>query len=111
MPKDVRRRYLALTLVSEQFIDSEDLMSAIRDAIIQLFGEYGASQTNLALIRQNLEKKYVIIRCSHKALEMVKASIASITEINGKPAAVHIERVSGTLKALLKGINASPRGM
>jgi len=33
---------------------------------------------------------------------MVKASIASITEINGKPVAIHIVGVSGTLKALRK---------
>lgn len=102
MPKGVRRRYLALRLVSEQSVGREDLMNAIWDAVIQLFGEYGASQTNLTLIRYNSERNYVIIRCSHKTLEMVKASIASITEINGKPAAIRIQRVSGTLKALLK---------
>ena len=102
MPKGVRRRYLALKLVSDSSVSREDLTNAIWDAIIQLFGEYGASQTNLSLIRYNHEKDYAIVRCSHKALEMVKASIASITEIDGKPAAVHIKRVSGTLKALFK---------
>ena len=100
MPKGVRRRYLALKLVSERSIDQEDLMNTIWDAMIQLFGEYGASQTDLTLIKYNPERNYAIIRCSHKALELVKASIASITEIKGKPAAIHIQRVSGTLKAL-----------
>ena len=101
MPK-LRRRYLALKLVSEQSMSREDLMNAIWDAIIRLFGEYGASQTDLTLIRYNHEGNYVIIRCSHKALEMVKASIASVTEVKRKPAAIHIKGVSGTLKALLK---------
>jgi RNase P/RNase MRP subunit POP5 len=77
-------------------------MNTLWDALIQLFGEYGASQTNLTMIRYNHEGNSAIVRCSHRALEMVKASIASITEINGKPAAVHVNRVSGTLKALLK---------
>jgi RNase P/RNase MRP subunit POP5 len=80
----------------------KDLMNSIWDAIIQLFGEYGASQTDLTLIKYNPERNYAIIRCSHKALEMVRASITSVTEINGKPCAVHTRRVSGTLKALLK---------
>ena len=102
LPKGVRRRYLALKLVSEQSMSREDLMNTIWDAMIQLFGEYGASQTNLTLVKYNPERNYVIIRCSHEALGMVRASIASITEINGKPAAIHIQRVSGTLKALLK---------
>ena len=102
MPKGVRRRYLALKLVTEHSVSREDLMNAIWDSIIQLFGEYGASQTNLTLIRYNSERNYAVIRCSHKVLEMVSASVASITEINRKPAAIHIQRVSGTLKALLK---------
>ena len=102
LPRAVRRRYLALKLVSDSSLSREDLMNTIWDALIQLFGEYGASQTGLTLIRFNHERDSAIVRCSHKALEMVKASIASITEINGKPAAVHVKRVSGTLKALLK---------
>ena len=102
MPRGVRRRYLALKLVSDGSVRREELMNAIWDAIIQLWGEYGASQTDLALIRYSSERDYAILRCSHRALEMVKASIASITEINGKPAALHIRRVSGTLKALIK---------
>ena len=79
-------------------------MKTVWDAIIQLFGEHGASQTDLALIKYNPERNCAIVRCSHKALELVKASIASITEINGKPAAIHIQRVSGTLKALRKKV-------
>ncbi len=102
MPKGVRRRYLTLKLASEHSVSREDLMSIIWDAIIRLFGEYGASQTDLALIKYNPETNYAIIRCSHKALDMIKASITSITEINGKPAAIHTQRVSGTLKALSK---------
>jgi len=102
LPKGVRRRYLAVKLVSEQPISREDLMDTIWDAIIQLFGEYGASQTDLSLIQYQPEKNCAIVRCSHKALEVVKASIASITEISGKPAAIHIQMISGTLKALLE---------
>ena len=73
MPRGVRRRYLALKLVSDGSVRREELMNAIWDAIIQLWGEYGASQTDLALIRYSSERDYAILRCSHKALEMVKA--------------------------------------
>ena len=88
--------------MSEQVINEKDVIDAIWSAILKLFGEYGASQVDLALIEYNLQKNYAVVRCLHKALEMVKASIASITEINGKPAVVHIVGVSGTLKALRK---------
>jgi ribonuclease P/MRP protein subunit POP5 len=98
----VKRRYLALKVVSEQPVDERDVMDAVWKAVLQLFGEYGASQANLSLIDCNPEKSCVIVRCSHKALDMVRASVASITEINGKPAAIHVPGVSGTLRALRK---------
>lgn len=88
--------------MSEQLLNEKDVIHAIWSAILKLFGEYGASQVNLALIEYEPQKSYAVVRCLHKALEMVKASIASITEINGKPAAIHIVGVSGTLKALRK---------
>jgi RNase P/RNase MRP subunit POP5 len=75
-------------------------MDAIWNAVLKLFGEYGASQTSLILMKYNLEPSYAILRCSNKALDMVKASIASITQINSKPIALRVLGVSGTLKGL-----------
>jgi RNase P/RNase MRP subunit POP5 len=88
--------------VSEEKLGREDLMDAIWNAILRLFGEYGASQVSLTPIEINTERNYAILRCSHRALEMVRAAIASITEINAKPSAVHVIGVSGTLKSLKK---------
>ncbi|UCE43949.1 MAG: ribonuclease P [Candidatus Bathyarchaeota archaeon] len=102
LPKGVRRRYLALKITGEQSVSREDLLNTLWDSTIQLFGEYGASQTDLRLTRYDSEGNHAIIRCSHKTLEMTKAAVASITEIDGRPVAIHIQRVSGTLKALLK---------
>jgi ribonuclease P/MRP protein subunit POP5 len=96
----VKRRYLGLKVVGEQLVDGRNVMDAIWKAVLQLFGEYGASQVNLSLVDSNPEKSCVIVRCSHKALDMVRASVASITEIDGKPAAIHVLGVSGTLRAL-----------
>jgi len=98
----VRRRYLALKIMGEQFIEKEDLIRALWDAVLQLFGEYGASCVNLSLIGYEAEGNYAILRCSHGALDMVRASIASMTEIKGKPVAIHVLGVSGTLKSLRK---------
>jgi len=102
----VRRRYLAVRVQSEKPVGSKEVLDAIWTALTQLFGEYGASQSELTLIRNSKQKSYFILRCSHKALPMVRASIASITEINDKQATAHIIRVSGTLKALRKNNKA-----
>lgn len=98
----VRRRYLALKVEGEKPSSERDLVRAIWNSILQLFGEYGASQTNLYLVEFNPEDGYAILRCSHKTVDMVRAAIATITRVNEKPVAIHVVRVSGTLKSLRK---------
>ncbi len=105
MPKRVRRRYLALEVNSEQAVTERDVMNAVWEAVLKLFGEYGSSKTDLSLMEADLQRNYAIVRCSHTSLERVRASIASITEINGNPAVVHVSGVSGTLKSLRKKVS------
>ncbi len=102
MSSRVKRRYLAAKVEMEEPIEERDLLDSVWTALSQLFGEYGASQAELSFIRDHEQKEYFILRCSRRALPMVRASIASITEIGEKPATVHVLRVSGTLKALRK---------
>jgi len=102
LPKGVRRRYLAFKIVSEGTVTEGELTKALWDAVLRLFGEYGASQTGLLLVEHSEERNYAVLRCRHKALELVRASVASITELKGKPAVLHVIGISGTLKALHK---------
>jgi len=104
----VRRRYLALKVVSEQPVDGRDVIDAVWKAVLRLFGEYGASQASLSLIEYDSQKNYAIVRCSRRALEMVRASVASITEMNERPTVIRVLGVSGTLRALRK--KALPTG-
>jgi len=100
----VRRRYLALLVESEDSVERGELTDAIWKAVTQLFGEYGASQAGMAVIDYDEQSRRGVVRCSHKALPMVKASIASITKMNGKSTAIRVLGVSGTLKALRKRV-------
>lgn len=100
MTRRVKRRYLLLHVVGDQPISEGALMDTLWKALFQLFGEYGASQARLVLIDYNSQEGYAIVRCLNKALEMVRASITSVTEMDDKPAAIHVSRISGTLKAL-----------
>jgi RNase P/RNase MRP subunit POP5 len=101
----VRRRYLALKVESEEPLSERDLVRAIWGSILQLFGEYGASQTNLYLVEFSPEDGCGILRCSHKAVDMVRASVAAMTRVNEKSVAIHVVRVSGTLRALRKKVS------
>jgi len=98
--KRIKRRYLALQLECEGLPTERELMDAIWAAVTKLYGEVGASLTGLTLIDFDLERKVAVVRVSLAALCMVKASLATVTSIGGREAAVHVLAVSGTLKAL-----------
>ncbi|KON31349.1 hypothetical protein AC478_02985 [miscellaneous Crenarchaeota group-1 archaeon SG8-32-3] len=102
MLKRFKRRYLALQLDSEGLPSRKEFIDAVWGAITKLYGEQGASQTSLVLIDYDLEKKTAILRTSLITLDLVRASLATITSIASKEAALHITAVSGTIKALRK---------
>ncbi|KPV63039.1 MAG: Ribonuclease P protein component 2 [Candidatus Bathyarchaeota archaeon BA1] len=102
MSQPVRRRYLALRIVSGHPLNEREVMSAIWDATLRIFGEYGVSRAGPTLIEYDPQKNRAIVRCSHLVLDMVRAAIASITEVNGKTSTFHVLGVSGTLRALRK---------
>jgi len=106
LTKYVRRRYLALKVESEEGgVDQRAVSDAVWNTVLRLFGEVGCSQTGLYLVHFDEKKEYAVLRCSHKALPMVKAAIASITKIDNKPTAIHVLRVSGSIKTLSKKVD------
>ncbi len=102
--KRIKRRYLALQVDSEEVPSRKDFMDAVWSAVVKLYGEYGASQTSLALIDYDVEKKMAVIRTSLATVDLVRASLALITSVTGREAAVHVLAVSGTIKALRKKV-------
>lgn len=104
MSERLRRRYFAIKLETAEEIDKRKVVNAIWNAIYELFGDYGASKTGLATIDYKEEDKLLILRCHHKAVDMVRAAIAFITKIDNKPIAMHVIAVSGTIKALKRKI-------
>jgi RNase P/RNase MRP subunit POP5 len=98
----VKRRYLLLKIDSAAAVEEGDLKDAVWNAVTKLFGEYGASKVALFFVKYDREQKKAVLRCSLRALEMVYASIVSITKIRNESAAVHVLRVSGTIRALYR---------
>jgi ribonuclease P/MRP protein subunit POP5 len=98
--KRVKRRYLALQLELEGVPGEKELMDAVWGSVARLYGEVGASLTSMALIRLDAERNVAVVRTSLETLDMVRASLACITQIAGREASVHVLGVSGTIKAL-----------
>jgi len=100
----LKRRYLAVRVDSEYAFKEREIMDSIWRAVFQLFGEYGASKTGLSLMGFDESGRLLFLRCFHDALEMVRASVASVTAIKEFNVALHVVGVSGTLKALRKRV-------
>ena len=52
------------------------------------------------MIDYEQEKRIAIIRAALVSVNMVRAAIASVTRMGDKPVALHVLRVSGTLRSL-----------
>ena len=102
MLKKVKRRYLALTIDSPETCCANDFVDAVWESVAKLYGEHGCSIVSMSLISFDSEKKCAVLRAGHTNLEMVRTALASITKISCKPAAVHVLRISGTLRGLRK---------
>jgi len=98
--KRSKRRYLLLQFDADGTLSQREFIDAVWGSITQLYGESGASSTNLSLINYNEERKSALIRISLNALQSVRASLALITRIADKEASVHVIRISGTIKSL-----------
>jgi len=98
----VKKRYLALQIESVEPLEEEDIKDVVWSAVTRLFGEYGASQAGLFLVEYDKQTKQAVLGCSLKALWMVRASIAAVTEVKDNLAALHVLRISGTLRGLRK---------
>jgi RNase P/RNase MRP subunit POP5 len=98
--KLTKYRYIALKVFCSGGFDEGKVVDAVRNAVSQLFGEYGASRALLSFVSFDEERNYIILRCSHAALDMVRASTASITRIDNMEVMLHTVGVSGSLSAL-----------
>ena len=102
--KRVKRRYLALQVETTSALNPRHLIDAIWNAVSSLYGEYGASKTNLSLIEYFSETNRAIVRTTLVSLNQVRASLVTITSINDTHVSLHVLAISGTIKALKKNI-------
>ncbi|MCW3997195.1 MAG: Rpp14/Pop5 family protein, partial [Candidatus Bathyarchaeota archaeon] len=97
--KRVKRRYIGIQIESPYSLQPNDVIDAIWSTIAKLYGEYGASKTNMSLIDYNPEIKQAIIRTNLLSLNLVRSSIATITSIKGEQVTLHVISISGTIKS------------
>lgn len=99
-PRRVKRRYIALRVLGDGAFAFKDIMGGLQGELLRLYGEYGVGKANLQLMEFDDRLLVGVVRCNSSSLIQVRAAIAALTEVAGKPAALHSLGVSGTIKAL-----------
>ena len=102
--KRVKRRYLAVKLDCEVTPTEREFIDAVWAATARLYGEVGASQTSLSMIDFDAGRQIAVLKVSLATLNMLRASLASVTSVAGKPCSLRVLSVSGTLKALASSV-------
>ncbi|HWQ50019.1 MAG TPA: Rpp14/Pop5 family protein [Methanosarcina sp.] len=91
-----KKRYLAFELISEVPVSRSDLVKEVMSSVSSLLGDVTASECDIKML--GFEDSKGIIQCSHTKVKETRASLATLTRVNGKRATVHILGASGTIK-------------
>ena len=92
-----KKRYLAFELISEVPVNRSDLVKEVMSSASSLLGDVTASECDVKVL--GFEDLKGIIQCSHTKVKETRASLATLTRVNGKRATVHILGTSGTIKS------------
>ena len=101
-----KRHYIAVEVLSKSILSEQEIKKAIYTSISEFLG-YEAARAGMHFIEfDNVKPKYdmqtfeCILSINRKYDLKVKAALALLSEINGKPASCRVLGVSGTLKRL-----------
>lgn len=91
-----KKRYLAFELISEVPVSRSDLVKEIMSSVSSLLGDVTASECDVKVL--GFEGSKGIIQCTHTKVKETRASLTTLTRVNGKRVTVHILGTSGTIK-------------
>lgn len=90
-----RKRYIAFRIISEEDIEREDVLSAIWESTLNLFGEFEGVNFRLVEFSNNTG----IVMCSHKEVNKLKIALTMIDRAGDKKVLPIILGVAGTIKS------------
>jgi ribonuclease P/MRP protein subunit POP5 len=91
-----KKRYLAFELISEGSISRSDMVKEVMSSASSLLGDVTASECDIRVL--GFEEWKGILQCSHTKVKETRASLATLTRVNGKRATLHVLGTSGTVK-------------
>ncbi|MFH1432697.1 MAG: Rpp14/Pop5 family protein [archaeon] len=95
------QRYIVFEIISKEDIAFENLVNAVWNTSLQLFGDVGTSKFKMWVPSTFFDKsrKKGIVRTTHNSVEEVRAVLASIRQIEGVNVIMYVLGVTGTIKS------------
>jgi len=94
------QRYLLIRFFTKDPISAETVKQTLFRSVEDMLGRLGSAEMNARLIAFEQTTGRAVFRCEAGCVEKMRAAVALITHVNGKPAAAMVTRSSGTIKSL-----------
>jgi ribonuclease P/MRP protein subunit POP5 len=95
-----KKRYIAFKVFSSGDINKKDVIDAILDEALRLFGEIRTGDFGLWILEFNEEQRTGFLVCNHRCKEEVVTSLTLIGSVRRQKVSFHVLGVSGTIKSL-----------
>jgi len=96
-----KRRYVAFKVHCAKPLQELEINTVIWQSILNFLGELGAAEAGIYVLKglYTPEKKIGLIRCSHTAVEHLRAALAMVSRMGNEPVMIEVLGISGTIKA------------
>lgn len=91
-----KKRYLAFEVIGSP--DFLSVQAAIASGLESYLGKKGVAEAGAIYLQEKYNGKRGLIRVSHTSLDKLRASLALITHVGGKPAIIRSVGASGSMK-------------
>jgi ribonuclease P/MRP protein subunit POP5 len=98
-----KKRYLAYQVCSKETVEKVEAEKAIETELKQLIGTLGTANASLLFLR-DWDQNKGILKVQPKYVDYVKASLALITNVNGKQTTIKSVAVSGMVGKLRRQV-------
>lgn len=96
-----KKRYLVFEIISKNKVKPlSEITNAVWNSILTFVGQSGAARAGINVLQDKYDssRQRGMIRVSHKMLDVLKAALTLIREINNEPVIVRSLGTSGILK-------------
>lgn len=98
-----KKRWLLVEIKASELLSELDARALVYEALREFLGDKGMSEASIRFTEFNESTQTVVLRCSVKAVEGVKAALALKRFWRGEGVALRVKKASGVIRKLVGG--------